>query len=380
MHILIIPSWYTTRENPQAGIFFKEQAEALAKYGNKVGVIALNEISIRNIWEKREINLQYHRYIEKEVTTYRLQYPYIPKLPRLHRAMRLYIFKKSFYRYIEENGLPDIIHLHSYLYGDLAMWIQRKFGIAYVITEHSTKFARKLLSSQEIRYAREVFKTSSLNMAVSQEFKRLLQKHIGLDFTYLPNMIDIHFFKCSRERHNTFNFINIAFMEKKKHQKMLIEAFTRSFQGDPGISLTIVGDGPQYQELKELIASLDMEDQIMLYGRANREEVKTLLQNADAFVLSSQYETFGVVIIEAMACGLPVISTRCGGPESIITSKELGLLSEIDEEDLSKKLLTLYNTYTDYDPDLIRDHVIEHFSQEVVTLELMRIYHEVLKK
>ena len=112
---------------------------------------------------------------------------------------------------------------------------------------------------------------------------------------------------------------------------MLIRAFSKAFKDQPKVNLTIVGDGPEYNNLNNLIKTLKMEKQISLYGSANREEVKMLLQKSDAFVFSSQYETFGVVLIEAMACGLPVVATKCGGPESIIDSDKVGLLSEINE-------------------------------------------------
>ena len=121
-----------------------------------------------------------------------------------------------------------------------------------------------------------------------------------------------------------------------------------------------------------------MTKQITLYGRANRDEIKKLLQNSDAFVLSSKYETFGVVLIEAMACGLPVISTKCGGPESIINSDKIGLLTDINEIDLSNGLKQLYNNRKEYVPSFIRQYVENTFSEEYICKRLDEIYKEVL--
>jgi len=117
-----------------------------------------------------------------------------------------------------------------------------------------------------------------------------------------------------------------------------------------------------------------MQQQIKLHGVADRKEVLKLLQSSDAFVLSSQYETFGVVVIEAMSCGLPVVATRCGGPESIVVNNKLGKLVDIDVDGLSKGMLELYNKK--YDSKYIRDYVIDNFSADVISEKLLNVYNQ----
>ena len=136
--------------------------------------------------------------------------------------------------------------------------------------------------------------------------------------------------------------------------------------------LTIVGNGPEYSSLKNLIKKLNMEEKIFLYGKANREEVKMLLQKSDAFVLSSQYETFGVVVIEAMSCGLPVVATKCGGPESIIVNDKLGKLVDIDVQSLSEGMKEVF--LKTYNGDYIRKYVIDNFSGNIISKKLIDIY------
>jgi glycosyltransferase involved in cell wall biosynthesis len=86
------------------------------------------------------------------------------------------------------------------------------------------------------------------------------------------------------------------------------------------------------------------------------------------------------VVIEAMSCGLPVVATRCGGPESIVDSNALGYLSDIDEEDLSLKLSQLYEHYHKFDKSYIRKHVVDNFSKEYVVSKLIKIYKSVYCK
>lgn len=319
MHVLIIPSWYSNTYNPLSGIFFKEQAEALAKY-EQVGVIAIQEISVKDILKQRKFDFLYEYFIENGVYTYRVQYPAIPKLHRARKKIKRLLSIRLFEKYIKKHGIPDVVHLHSYIAGELAMYIKKKYNIPYVVTEHSSGFARGLISKTDRQLAKQVFSNSDINIAVSNELKKLLEEKFDVEFQYIPNIVNTDFFHpIHKKPSNTFKFINIAFLEKNKNQNMLIRAFANAFKDNSNVTLTIVGDGPEYNNLKALIHKLEMQNQIFLYGRASREEVRKLLQQSDAFVLSSKYETFGVVIIEAMACGVPVVSTDCkSGPREIL--------------------------------------------------------------
>lgn len=380
MHILILPSWYQNKQNAMAGVFFKEQAEALVKYNNKVGIIAIQEIGIKNTLEQRKLDFSNKKFIENEVLTYILQYPAIPKLHKTGKIIKKLLFARLFKQYVKVKGMPDIVHLHSYINGELALWIKEKYNTPYVVTEHLSGFARETTSAHNLIKARSIFEKSDYNIAVSKQFKELLQDKFNADFNYIPNIVNINFFnlKDSAEK-GIFSFINIAFLNKNKNQDMLIRAFSKAFKNKTSIKLTIVGDGSEYNNLKLLIEELNLEKQVRLYGRATREEIRGLLHDSDAFVLSSLYETFGVVVIEAMACGLPVVATKCGGPESIINSDRIGLLSKINENDLAEKLLKMYNRRFDFDSHFIRRYVELNFSEKAVCLKLNDVYKSKIK-
>ena len=284
-----------------------------------------------------------------------------------------------FKQYIQEKGIPDIIHLHSYINGEMAIWIKENYNIPYVVTEHLSGFARGTVTPHNMDKAKKVFKLSECNIAVSNQLTQLLEDKMNNEFVYIPNFVNIDFFKMKVDiENNSFKFINIAFLNKNKNQAMLIKAFYKAFKNKPIISLTIAGDGPEYNNLKQLIEELNLEEQVFLYGRASREEVKNLLHDSNAFVLSSQYETFGVVIIEALACGLPVIATKCGGPESIITNG-VGLLSDINEDSLSENLMWMVEKRSTYDSSYIRNYAKNNFSEEAVISKLNDVYKKVLK-
>lgn len=380
LHILIIPSWYPTINNNLSGIFFKEQAESLAKHNINIGCIAINELSARSIFKKNKIKFDYLDSSINNVNTMSVLYPMVNRFNATRKVIRIIVFKYMFKQYIKKYGVPNLIHLHSFLYGDLAMWIKENYNINYIVTEHSSGFLRNLYNNKEINYAKNVFYKASYNIAVSQDFKKLLEIKFQTTFHYVPNTIDTNFFnfKNNVNASNSFSFINVAFLNKNKNQALLIEAFSTAFRGNANVSLTIVGDGEEYHNLRGLIKSLNMQNQITLHGVASREEVLELLQDANAFVLSSQYETFGIVMIEAMSCGLPVVATKCGGSESIVINDKLGILVDKGIKDLAEGMLTLYNST--YNKEYIRSYVIKNFSSEVIAKKIIDAYRLIYEK
>jgi len=372
MHILILPSWYTTKNNHLSGIFFKEQSEALAKQGINVGCIAINESSPRYIFSRKEFTFDFYDKNINGVNTIGILYPIPNRFKKLRMIVRKKVFSILFKKYIKKYGKPDLVHLHSFSYGNLAIWIKENYHIDYVVTEHSTGFVRKLYSKQELSYAKTVFSNSIYNICVSDEFKILLEKKMNIKFNYIPNSIDTNFFIPKNRAKESFSFINIGFLDKKKNQNMLIRAFSKAFSQNKDVTLIIVGRGVEYNNLDNLIKELNMQKQIKLYGVANRDEVLELLQNSDAFVLTSAYETFGVVIIEAMSCGLPVVSTKCGGPESIIVNDKLGKLVDINMNALVLGMLEVYNKR--FDSKYIREYVVDNFSDNEVSSKVIQVY------
>ena len=111
---------------------------------------------------------------------------------------------------------------------------------------------------------------------------------------------------------------------EKKGQADLLRAFAERFAGDPSVRLGIGGDGPERGRLHELAGSLAIAEQVDWLGALDRDGVRQAMCEADAFVLPSRLETFGVVVIEALACGLPVVATRSGGAAVTALSSIVG--------------------------------------------------------
>ena len=202
--------------------------------------------------------------------------------------------------------------------------------------------------------------------------------------TYYPeidvvdNIVDIAAFDFTPSPpKEQFTFASVGTLIDIKNFPLLIRAFHQKFGDNPAFQLKIGGAGRDHSKLAALIQELGLESQVQLLGRLTHDEVKLLFQESHVIVSSSHIETFGATLIEAMACGRPVIATRSGGPEGFVT-EETGLLVENNQVDaLAEGMQTLVDTYDQYDLMKIREYCVERFSEEAVTNKLLTHYRQI---
>ena len=378
MHILIISRSYPNRINYSSGNFVRNQVEALAKHNLKIGVVGVYNISLKEI--KKPANIKkfgFYKEKDENVSLYSHLYPVLPKMHYLNYRIKFQIWKELFEKYINENGKPDLIHVHTFEAGEIAIWAKEKYNIPYIVTEHTTLFFTNKALKWHYTLASKVYANSKLNLAVSEASSLDLKQRFDIDFKYFPNFVDTSLFTLKKLNiSKKKQFLNIAFLDPKKNQKMLIQAFDKAFKNNPDYQLKIIGSGPEKDKLLHLINKLN-NDNIELLGYLPQKEIVSQLQSSDYFVLSSNYETFGVVLIEAMSCGLPVLSTRCGGPESIIVNDKLGSLSKTgDAVSFADNLIKLTNST--FDSKYIRDYANNNFSYEVLSEKLIQLYNSIV--
>lgn len=386
MHILIIPSWYPQFSGDISGSFFREQAIALKKNGYSVGVIYPQIRSLKKI--KSILKKPYGLTIENDEGVSTLRWytaNYFPIVKNYNKNHSIKVNFKLFETYIEKYGKPDIIHVHSMLNaGFAAKLIYEKYNIPYVITEHSSAFARNLIEQDVIDSLEPVVKKAKACIAVSKDFSSYLEgKFTSSDWRYIPNMVNDSFFELAEavkiENTNKIRIVSICHLTKNKNTELLIKAFSQLITAqfnDCKIELVIGGDGEERQKLEILVNSLGLGSYVKFLGALTRIEVKNEIQKSSLFVVSSRYETFGVVAIEALALGKPVVSTRCGGPESIIND-QVGILVENDSiGELAKGILHVCTHLGDYDEAVLKKYCLDSFSEKAVINKLAKIYNK----
>jgi len=386
MHVVVLPSWYPTTKDDLKGSFFREQAIAIAKRNVQIGVISPCMRSMRH-WET-VFTGSYKMQVETDngVQTYRSHgMAWFPRLPRLSRWHWIRNGRPLFERYVNDQGMPDLIHVHSMINaGFLALELHLKFGIPFVITEHSSFFARNLLSPDEVVLARKVANLASRRFAVSLPFCDLLMHQLGNEagqWEPMPNIVNQTFLDYTYRKHTDksqpLRFLTIALLTKTKATANLIQAFAQCFMEQDKMILEIGGEGPERPHLEKMVRDLGIQSQVHFLGELTRLEVIGAMAAANVFVLPSHYETFGVVVIEALALGKPVIATRCGGPESIIESGDGLLVPTHDIDSLAQAMAKISLHIESYDPVDIRERCRIRFGEEAIISRLTEVYRDV---
>ncbi|MBK8846815.1 MAG: glycosyltransferase [Bacteroidetes bacterium] len=386
MHILIIPSWYKSINEPVLGSFFEEQARGLMQEGNKVGIMYSNFYPLKKIFEKKA---EYIYYMDDNgIPTYSFAIQsFVPRSRDLNYYYIGLATVRVFKHYVKQNGFPDIIHAHSAFHaGIAAAFLSKKYNIPYVITEHLTHYMTGGINHvDDLEYARKIFTGASRAFAVSNAFKIELTKTLNLTdntFKVMHNMVSNHFFENAFEKKyiqgEPFIFLINSFLNARKNHELAFSALRILIDKKYNVKIRVGGYGEYETELRRIIASLRLQNHVTLLGSLSRAAVKEEMSNSHAFLLPSKYETFGVVLIESMACGRPVISTNSGGPADIVTEHNGILLHTFDVNDFANAMEQMILNYDTYDQQAISNHCFENYSQTRISNLLMKEYAEVL--
>jgi glycosyltransferase involved in cell wall biosynthesis len=379
--ILFVPSWYPNPADPISGVFIEEQAVALSKE-HDVAVLLPRMASWRNVVKpdasdksvkKTQSGLPvYHEYARPLI-------PHGPESTDLNTFARA--AQNGFKKIVKEWGKPDIIHAHVVLPGGWsALGVGRKHGIPVVMTEHSSPFSMHLGTELTRKLVRETLFGVNQIVAISPSLaKTLLDFEPGLSIEVIGESVKTDFFVpatgVDKANGTGKSFFVAARLAEQKGLEHLVRAVhLLRDRGLNSFELVIGGDGPDRQKLEQLAQNLNVNGHIRFLGGLNREQVRERMQKCDVFVLSSLHETFGVVVGEAMACGKPVISTRCGGPEFIV-NKENGVLVDVaDPQGLAGAMADFIEDRVSFDPRTVRASVVDRFSPEAFVRNITAVY------
>ena len=225
-----------------------------------------------------------------------------------------------------EGWMPDVVQLNVIQkQGLLALWLKKRYGIPYVIVEHwsgylpeSGQFMR--MPAFKRRLYRSIAASASALLAVSMPLLRAMQA-CGIkaqEWGTIDNVVDDFFFADNHKseiiNHKSKTLLHVScFDERAKNVMGLLRAAKMLSEKRRDWRLVLVGTGVDYPEVRAYADSLEMPEGLLRWtGELTPREVADEMRQADAFVLSSRYETYGVVLAEAAAAGLPILSTPVG--------------------------------------------------------------------
>ncbi len=383
----MIARGFPTSKYPQWGCFEKDQAEALANYGHKVVVMSVDARFKRHrgmlgMHQFQKNGVEYNNYVMLPGVFFKFMGLGINlKIVRWHYYNKLY--KKIF----KEHGKPDVIYSHFFWNTYTGILLKEKYNIPVVGIEHLGRFNEPVLPPDTNVLASYAFPKVDKLIAVSNKLCENIKSRFHIDCEVVNNMYGQEFldipkesFKQMAQSKSLLTFISVARIDYKKGFDILINAFIQANLPKDSWKLNIIGWGEDIDKLKSLVLEKDLQDNVFLLGKKTKDQIVSELRRSDVFVLASRLETFGLVFVEAMSQGLPVIGTICGGPEEIINENNGILVPSDNIEAMSAAIKKMVETDSQYDRKQIAEDCASRFSPQAIAAKLTDVFENVVKK
>ena len=387
--VLILTEGYPSQIFPAHFVFIEEQVKELSKH-TEISVICPREIRLpvnNSNKNRRKLNLSLPRKdVRDGVKIYFPRYYcYVPKL-NYYFAVFLQICSVLFV--ILRNRIRfDIVHAHfAYPTGFVGAIISKIFKKPFVLMVHGSdildnwqneKFAKKRKFA--IRYA---LTNADKIICASSYMKKQVTDLIGIHknaivISYGINLSKFQIQQLAPNNNKEKTILFIGNLIPLKGVDVLINAFEIVKRQIANLKLNIIGEGYLKDELKLSIKQKGLDKEITFLGIIKNKELPKYLNHCNLLCLPSRQEAFGVVLIETMACGKPVVASKIGGIVDIVQSEEAGYLFQPGDVNelayfLKKALLKKW------DQNKIRSFA-QKYSREYVASKIIKIYDQLLK-
>jgi glycosyltransferase involved in cell wall biosynthesis len=287
---------------------------------------------------------------------------------------------------------PDIVHTHSYGYfhSDKVAQLRKKSQWKLVMTSHGFHPGRGVFRSVKNMYTKligvKTVKRIDYATALSESEKKVFEDLGTKNIQVIPNGVDMTEFKelpsgeDFRKRYNIKGkmILNVGRLEPIKGHEFLIKTFSQVVKDHPNVTLVVVGDDwGEKVELEELVKTLDLKEKVVFTGNIQFKELPEVYSASDILVMSSSHESFGIVLLEAMALRRPCIGTRVGAVPEIIEEGKTGLIVDYGNEgQLSQAILSLLadDALRKRMGEAGRERVIANFTWEKIVKDFNEVY------
>jgi glycosyltransferase involved in cell wall biosynthesis len=391
MNILHLLSWFPTPDDPTLGNFCVRMIDALPEECHSVILSVCDGKDLTKSFEVKEIKGQHHTHVQIYIRPPKVNAVRKLKMLRMYQYGLKYI-KKHFFE-------PDLIHLHvTYPLGQVALLWKRLFGYKYVLTEHWTIYQpqnKDVLVGKLKKKIVKIANNASLIMPVSLDLQRCMEGHgVKNQFQVIYNLVNTDMFKMTEPPCIDSNLptnLRRNDMQGGKKRMLHISTLRDEAKNFSGILRTIERLGQQRDdfelhvihdydapEFKAFVKEHNLEDCVIFHGKKTSAEVAQAYQNADFFVLFSNFENLPCVIVEAFASGVPVLSTAVGGIAEILSPERGILIPSGDENALLQGMNTLLDHCQEYDREAIRDYAIKTFAAQNIGQQIFEQYKKVV--
>lgn len=382
--VLFLPAWYPHKYDRMAGLFVQQHAQCILPYADVavLQIIQQPEVPRHLIESTTENGIFTYRIYLKQVS-----FPVIGKLINLLN----YKWAANYaYTQVEKKwGTPNLCHVHILTRaGWLAHQLKKTKQIPYVISEHWSRYFPQNAASYQgktrQKYTRKFVAEASAVYPVSEVLKNAMLSHglTNTNYHIIPNVVDTNRFIPTGHKTSSkkTRFLSVTcFDEKSKNLNGLLHAaYGLVSSGKSNFHITFVGDGKDKVQIEQKVQELNLSAFCTFTGILEGEALAEVYRQNDVLISNSNYETFCIVLAEAMSCGLSVISTPTGIATQLISAENGWLINMADNDALQKAMLEAMTHPKQTDAATQHALIVHQFSFEAVGKQLMAQYQKVL--
>ncbi len=340
--ILHLAKWYPNKVEPLLGIFIQKHIQSVQE---------TNDHKVISIYQTNTIISNVHRKVNYLNSTEEVVFYY--KKGLFNKIRVLYKVWKEI-----QNFQAHLIHAHVMGWtSTLAYFLSNTNQTPFLISEHWSGYHKK--GYAQLKFISKILRKKSAKKAnkiivVSRFLKEdMLKCSIKGNYTIIENVVDG--IALEIEKNKSFSYVFAGdLIQETKNVKGIIEAFSEVLKHHKDIKLEIIGDGKDLKNYKAISNRLKLNNHVSFHGNRNNDYVTKILSQSHVLILNSYYETFSIICAEALLCGIPVISTKCGGPESFLNDKT-GILIDLDnKKQLITAMICMINNYNQYEPEKLK--------------------------
>lgn len=351
----MLTSWYPDAEQPHSGIFIRHQAQALSE-GHEVTVLAIRMRQAFNPLKIEKISSVNGKLREVILIIYR-------SFPLYNQVHLLAISFLNAWMLCRKTK-PEVLHVSiGYPSALLGYMLSKIFRIPYLVSEH-TLITNNFRSAFHKWATILGYRKANAILAVSNYLKKGILTYVDREVTVIPNFIPVE--STQLKRGPTGDKIMMGILANMNTPVKGIDVLIRALKivKAAGIHFQceVGGEGQLRSTYQQQSIDSDLQTEIKFHGYIDPNVRMEFIQQCHLFVCSSRSETFNVSLLEAMGLGLPIVSTKCGGPEDFVTS-ETGILCENNAEALAHALIEITTRLGNYDPEVIRNYVLSNYTE-----------------
>lgn len=379
--ILWLASWFPNQNDPYTGDFIERHAQATSLF---IPVEVLNCYNLKSNFKlnlfSRSDDFQDLKINSKSYSSVLFSIPILGSLFSFSYSLWVYYFSVN--EWIKVNGKPQFIHVHvSMRCGIVALIFKKIKGIDFIVTEHfagylteASRFGYHLNFLHKI-FLKIILKNAITVTTVSNYAANSLNKIVKREYNTIYNVVDEAVFNININvaENKPFTFIHISTLTKQKNIDTILNAITLLVNKKIDFNFKIIG--PNSKDVCDFINSNQLAEIVSYFSEMPSSELANQIKNSDCLILYSNFESFGCVNIEALACGKPLIVSNLEVFKEYIVENIQGYYGQKNSpDDLCNKMEKMILNHHHFNPKVLSEYALSNFSYSKVGEQFFKLY------